>query len=67
MKEHEFRSYRKKPVVIQAKRLNRQMTVETLEGKMTGNIGDWLIIGIKGEEYFCKDDIFRATYEEKGK
>ena len=64
MGENEFREYRKKPVVIQAKRLTRPMSAETLEGIMQGGVGDWLIIGVKGEEYFCKNDIFQMTYEE---
>ena len=55
--------FRKKPVVIEAIQITRKMTVETLEGIMTGNPGDWMITGIKGEQYFCKDDIFKATYE----
>lgn len=37
--------------------------IETLEGLMHGNVGDWLIRGVKGEYYFCKPDIFDATYE----
>jgi hypothetical protein len=43
----------------------RTMTaqVETLEGTMTGNLGDWLITGVAGEHYFCKPDIFETTYE----
>ena len=56
--------YRKKPVIIEASQLTRKMTVETLEGVMTGNIGDWLITGIKGEQYFCKNDVFKMTYEK---
>lgn len=55
--------FRKKPVIIEAIRISREMTVKTLEGVMTGGPGDWLITGIKGEQYFCKDDIFRKTYE----
>lgn len=39
------------------------LEVKTLEGKMTANVGDWIIVGIKREIYPCKDDIFRATYE----
>ena len=35
----------------------------TLEGTMTGKLGDWLIRGVKGELYPCKPDIFHATYE----
>jgi hypothetical protein len=37
--------------------------VKTLEGVMQGNVGDWIIRGVKGEFYPCKDDIFQATYE----
>lgn len=40
-----------------------QMVVETLEGKMTANIGDFLICGVDGEFYFCKPEIFEKTYE----
>ena len=56
--------YRKKPVVIEAIKITREMTVKTLEGTMKGNIGDWLIAGVKGERYFCKPDIFEMTYEK---
>lgn len=38
-------------------------TVQTLEGRMRVNKGDWIIKGIKGELYPCKPDIFEATYE----
>lgn len=37
--------------------------IETLEGFMKANIGDWIITGVKGEHYPCKPDIFAATYE----
>ena len=36
----------------------------TLEGSMTGSLGDWIIRGVKGELYPCKDSIFRMTYDE---
>lgn len=39
------------------------LTIETLEGKMRANVGDWIIKGVKGEIYPCKPDIFEATYE----
>lgn len=42
---------------------NKGVEIHTLEGVMTANPGDWIIRGIKGELYPCKDDIFRATYE----
>jgi len=37
--------------------------IHTLEGEMAMHHGDWVIEGVKGEHYPCKDDIFRATYE----
>ena len=37
--------------------------IDTLEGKMRANPGDWIIRGVKGEFYPCRDDIFAATYE----
>lgn len=39
------------------------MYIDTLEGRMIGEPGDWIIQGIKGEFYPCKPDIFDATYE----
>ena len=38
--------------------------IETLEGRMSVEVGDWIITGVKGEHYPCKPDIFAATYEE---
>lgn len=38
--------------------------INTLEGVMTANKGDYVIQGVKGEIYPCKPDIFEATYEE---
>jgi hypothetical protein len=55
--------FRKKPVVIEAERLTERTEIKTLEGVMVGEPGDWLITGIAGEKYPCKDEIFRATYE----
>lgn len=37
--------------------------IKTLEGTMRGEIGDWIIRGVKGEFYSCKPDIFALTYE----
>ena len=41
-----------------------KLKIHTLEGNMTANIGDWIIIGVNGELYPCKDEIFKKTYEE---
>lgn len=37
--------------------------IDTLEGGHRVCPGDWIITGIKGERYPCKDKIFRATYD----
>ncbi|MFF9309907.1 hypothetical protein ACF1BS_03260 [Streptomyces sp. NPDC014748] len=37
--------------------------IHTLEGEMRATDGDWIIKGVAGEFYPCRDDIFRATYE----
>lgn len=37
--------------------------IETLEGTMEANIGDFIIKGVNGEFYPCKPDIFEKTYE----
>ena len=40
------------------------LIIETLEGKITASIGDFIIKGVKGEFYPCKPDIFEMTYEK---
>jgi hypothetical protein len=42
---------------------NPTLTIQTLEGDHLARLGDWIIRGVKGEFYPCRDDIFRATYE----
>ena len=37
--------------------------IKTLEGNMYASIGDFIIKGINGEFYPCKEDIFWKTYE----
>ncbi len=54
---------RKKPVVVDAVRITERMEVRTLEGTMVGEVGDWLMTGVQGEQYPIKPDIFDATYE----
>ncbi len=41
----------------------RCVFIPTLEGKMRGEIGDWIITGIAGEKYPRKESIFHLTYE----
>ena len=43
------------------------LIIRTLEGDMIAHLGDWIIKGVKGEFYPCKDDIFQETYSELDK
>ena len=38
--------------------------IKTLEGNHLTTIGDYIIKGVRGEFYPCKEDIFLETYEE---
>lgn len=40
------------------------LRIKTLEGPVTAASGDWIIRGVANELYPCRDDIFRATYDE---
>jgi hypothetical protein len=42
------------------------ISIVTLEGTMEAYNGDYIIKGIKGEFYPCKEDIFNASYEKVG-
>ena len=37
--------------------------IDTLEGRLRVEPGDWIITGIAGESYPCKADIFEQLYE----
>jgi hypothetical protein len=43
--------------------LGHCILIDTLEGQMRADPGDWIIKGVKGEFYPCKPDIFAATYD----
>jgi hypothetical protein len=55
--------FKKKPIPVEAVQIDKEESLDTLEGKMTGQPGDWKIKGVEGEEWFIKDSIFRKTYE----
>ena len=71
--------YRKKPIVVEAVQWWPGRTVrgventphedghparcKTMEGYLGVNPGDYIITGIKGEHYPCREDVFLATYE----
>lgn len=44
--------------------INGTVDIDTLEGTMRADVGDWVIRGVQGEHYPCQPDLFEATYEE---
>lgn len=56
--------YVKKPIAIRAIQINEPFEVTTMEGTLTGKIGDYLMEGIHGELYPCDRTIFEESYEE---
>jgi len=38
--------------------------IPTLEGTHEGKVNDYIIQGVKGEIYPCKENIFELTYEK---
>jgi len=71
--------YRKKPVVIEAFQMTKERSWDnsewpnwlnmawicgTLEGVHRITFNDWIIQGVKGEIYPCKNEIFHLTYEK---
>jgi hypothetical protein len=60
----EWAKYRKRPVVIDARQLTQRVEINTREGTVVGEPGDYLIVGVEGEIYPCGREIFEQTYEE---
>ncbi len=55
--------FRKRPIIVTAYQTDRELIVQTLEGPLRAAPGDWIITGIRGEQYPCKPDIFEKLYE----
>lgn len=62
MSQSKKRKFIKKPVVVEAYQVDKEMYIETLEGTLKASPGDWIIKGVNGELYPCKPDIFEKTY-----
>ncbi|TOY53825.1 hypothetical protein DA420_00060 [Clostridioides difficile] len=48
---------------MEAYQTDIEFIIQTLEGPLKASIGDWIITGVRGEQYPCKPDIFEKTYE----
>ena len=62
--DSKVKKYRKKPIVIEAYRTDKEFDIPTPEGVMKASVGDYIITGVSGEQYPCKPDIFWECYEE---
>ena len=62
--EDKFEPYQKMPVIVGAFQTDEEMEIETLEGTMKADVGDYIIKGVEGEIYPCKPDIFEKTYKK---
>lgn len=56
---------RKKPIIVHAIQMTfpEGFEVTTMEGKVCGKPGDYLMLGVKGEKYPCAKEIFEMSYE----
>lgn len=61
--ELDFKKAIKKPLEIRCVQIDEPFEVETMEGKLQGKKGDWLMIGVRGEMYPIADAIFKETYD----
>lgn len=66
MTENKMAQYCKLPIPVMAYRTDKEFDIETLEGTHHASVGDWIITGVKGEQYPCKPDIFAKTYIKYG-
>ena len=57
------RTYVKRPVPVRARQLEQYTTIKTLEGTASGEKGDYLVTGVRGETYIVKREIFEETYD----
>lgn len=56
----------KRPVEVEAKRVEERRKIDTREGTVVADPGDVLMRGVEGELYPCDPDIFRKTYRLGG-
>lgn len=61
--ELDYKKALKKPIPVRCIQMEEAFEVETLEGLMKGQPGDWLMIGVNGEMYPCAKNIFEKTYD----
>lgn len=58
-----FTKFIKKPLVVNAHQMQQPFQIHTSEGVMRGKKGDWLIEGINGEMYPCRNAVFHKSFD----
>ncbi len=62
--EFTFKTVRRKSLNVKAVKMPYAFEVETLEGIMKGNAGDYLVRGVSAEYYPIKKELFERTYHD---
>lgn len=60
----EWRTYQKKPLEVRAKQVDERVQIDTREGTVWAEPGDYVVEGLEGELYPCGREIFEKTYRE---
>lgn len=55
--------YRRKPVVVEAVKITRPISIETEGNTVKGRSGDYLITEKGGEQYPCNAELFEQDFE----
>ncbi|WP_280768035.1 hypothetical protein [Salipaludibacillus daqingensis] len=55
--------YRRKPVVVEAVKLTRPISIETDGETVKGRSGDYLITEKDGQQYPCNPELFEQEFE----
>ena len=53
----------KKPIPVEVFQTEKHMDINTLEGTMHANPGDYIVTGPDGEKWPVKKDIFEKNYK----
>lgn len=53
----------KKPIPVKAYQVDEKTKINTLEGPLYAQPGDWIITGVEGEQWPVKKEIFEKTYK----
>ncbi len=56
--------YRRIPYIVEAYQTDKDLYIETLEGTMHASVGDYIVTGLRGEQWAVKPDIFFDSYEQ---